>query len=320
MDIVFCADRRVLPGLHVAAFSVLSRIGKNADQTTIWVFSDSLTQDDLNLLRRTLDGAQKPYELNHRAVDPAAFTGFPPLNGSWAAYYRLFAAQKMDVERFLYLDVDMLCRLDVCSLTNLDMGDYPVAWVSEASMHQAVDQAVAGRLDYKGEYFNSGMLLVNVAEWKRQSVTQRAMEYVAEHSPDFHDQSALNVVLHGKTLALGKEYNCMSNMRGNWPELIRSSSSPNQIIHFIDYPKPWDLFAEWIHPLANLWWRELEHTAMRDFRSWHRHPGRRLPKSAKDWVGYKKVIKDRLLFTGYERNWLKNIKGVPGPSMSASSQ
>jgi lipopolysaccharide biosynthesis glycosyltransferase len=90
MNIVFCADRGVLPGLHVAAYSLLERISISAGQTSISIFSDALDDADLALLRQTLAGAGRPFTLELRRVDPAQFTGFPSLNGSWATYYRLF--------------------------------------------------------------------------------------------------------------------------------------------------------------------------------------------------------------------------------------
>ncbi len=40
MNIVFCVDRGVLPGLHVAAFSLLERMSPAVTRTCITIFSD----------------------------------------------------------------------------------------------------------------------------------------------------------------------------------------------------------------------------------------------------------------------------------------
>jgi hypothetical protein len=50
---------------------------------------------------------------------------------------------------------------------------------------------------------------------------------------------------------------------------------------------------------------------MKGFRSWHATACRKFPKNRKAWTGYKKALKDRMLFTGYTRGWLKRVKGVP---------
>jgi lipopolysaccharide biosynthesis glycosyltransferase len=297
----------------VAAYSLLAHISPAVTETRFVVFSDALDEPDLALLHQTLSSLKKPFTLELHRVEATAFAGFPPLNGSWATYYRLHAAQVMPVERFLYVDADTLCDLDVSELGKLDMGQFPAAWVPEAPLSGAVDRSVAEQLGNRPDefYFNAGMQLVNVAEWRRQKISEQAMAYIAKYRPAFHDQSALNMVLHGNALALDAKFNCMTNMRKNWPMLLPPYGKTEILIHFLDYPKPWDWLGEYAHPQYHLWRSVLEKTAMKGFRSWHATPSRKLPKTRKAWIGYKKAIKDRLLFAGYSKGWLKNVKGAP---------
>ncbi len=321
MHIVFCADHSALPGLHVAAYSLLERINTAASQTQIHVFSDELDETDLELLDRTLTSLNKPFTLELRRVEAASFNGFPSLNGSWATYYRLAVPHALDVERFLYVDADTLCDVDVSHLQSLEMGRFPIAWAPEAPLSQAVDREVAEQLGkHETEfYFNAGVMLVNVPEWQRQRVTERAREYIAAHLPIFHDQSALNVVLHGNSLTLDAKFNCMSNMRKNWPALTLPYRKIGRLVHFLDYPKPWDFLAESVHPQYRLWRSVLDNTAMKGFRSWQATASRKFPRSRKAWTGYKKTLKDRLLFAGYSQGWLKRIKGVPSEVQIANA-
>ncbi len=313
MNIVFCADRSVLPGLHVAAYSLLERISLATAQTHFFIFSDELSESDLALLRKTLASLNKPFALEVRRVDAALFTGFPSLNGSRATYYRLAVPQVLNVERFLYVDADTLCDLDVSELNAFDLGKAPAGLVPEAPLAEATDRLVAMRLGDSAvePYFNAGIILVNVTEWRRQKVTEQAMEYIARHHPAFHDQSALNVVLHGNTRTLPECFNCIANMRKHWPALRQPRGRLARLVHFLDYPKPWDFLGEFVHPQYELWRSVLDQTAMRGFRSWHASPSRKLPKTRKGWSGYKKAAKDRLLFAAYSCGWFKKIKGVP---------
>lgn len=316
MDIVFCADRGVLPGLHVAAYSLLQRISTAAGMTRFTLFTDALTDSDAALLEQTLRSLSKPFSLELHRVEPSVFAGFPPLNGSWATYYRLFAAQVMPTEQFLYVDADTLCDADVGALLALDMGDTPVGWVPEAQLAQAVDQDVAKTLGSRADafYFNAGVMLINAEAWRRKKVSETAMDFIAAHRPVFHDQSALNVVLHGNAVRLDAKFNCMSNIRQNWPILRRPLGEMDCLVHFLDYPKPWDLGAEWVHPQYHLWRAVLNQTAVKDFRSWHKTPTRKFPNTPKAREGYKKALKDRLLFAAYARGWLKQVKGIPKAS------
>lgn len=313
MHIVFCADRKVLPGLHVAVYSLLERINPQVPQTQFHIFSNELGDEEMAWLRQTLVALNKPFTLERRKIDSARFDGFPKLNNSYAAYYRLVVPQVLGVARFLYVDADTLCGVDVSALQELDMGNAPAGWVPEAPLAGAVDRAVAVQLGNSLDepYFNSGVILVNVAEWRRQQITERAVEYIASQRPLFHDQSALNIVLHKNAVTLDERFNCITNMRKHWPAFRHPGGSVNRLLHFVDYPKPWDFLGEFVNPYHRLWHAVLEKTAMKGFRSWHATPARKFPKSRKAWLGYKKAIKDRCLLTGYARGWLKQVKGVP---------
>jgi lipopolysaccharide biosynthesis glycosyltransferase len=313
MNIVFCADRSVLPGLHVAAYSLLGRMSSEIGVTRFHLFSDKLTDADVSLLRQTLMPLSKRFTLELHRVDASLFTGFPPLNGSWATYYRLAVPQILDVKRFLYVDADTLCDVDVGVLQTLEMNDAPAGWVPEAPLPVAVDQTVAKQMGNAPDvhYFNAGVMLINVETWRKQKVTEKAMNYIAVHRPVFHDQSALNVVLQGNAFSLDNKFNCMSNMRKNWPVLRRHLGKMDCLVHFLDYPKPWDWLAEFVHPQYRLWRSVSDRTAMKGFRSWHPTPARKLPRTSKARLGYKKAMKDRLLFAGYKHGWLKRVKGVP---------
>jgi lipopolysaccharide biosynthesis glycosyltransferase len=302
----------VLPGLHVAAYSLLERISPAAGETRFSIFSDGLDEVDMALLRRTLAGTGKPFSLELRGLDPAAFAGFPPLNGSLAAYYRLLAAQVMEVDRFLYVDADTLCDLDVSELDALDFGSVPAAWVPEAPLAFSVDRGLAIQLGNRETepYFNSGVILVNVPEWRRQRVTEKAMEYIIAHRPEYHDQSALNFVLYRNSRVLDGKFNCLTNMRKNWPALRPGYGHVGKLMHFLDSPKPWNFLSELVHPQYGHWRTVLRRTAISDFHSWRNTPARKIPRTRKAWSGYKKIIKDRVLFAGYSRGWLKNVKGV----------
>jgi lipopolysaccharide biosynthesis glycosyltransferase len=313
MDIVFCADRRVLPGLHVAMHSLLENIGAAVSETRFHLFNDDFSEADFTRLRETLCATGKKFTLELCRVDKKLFANFPPLNGSHATYYRLMAPEMLPIDRFLYVDADTVCATDVSELIFFDFGGAVAALVPEAPLAGAVDRFVAEQLGNSATkpYFNCGVMLVNVPEWRRQRVTERAMEYITKFQPPFHDQSAVNAVLHDRLATLPEKFNCIANMRKHWPALQSDKQPLDRLVHFLDYPKPWDFLGEFINPHYRLWRGALKKTALKDFRSWHNTPARKFPSTPKARAGYKKLFKDRLLFAGYARGWLKKVKGVP---------
>lgn len=313
IHIVFTPDRRFLPGLHVTAYSILASCKSAKHPVHFHIFTDSLTAQDVALLEATLRGANRPYVLELQKIQTDAFASFPAMLGSLAIYYRLVVPELLQLDRFIYVDIDTLCDVDLGELAELDMGDSPAGLVPEAPLANAVDRFIAEQLgDSPVEpYFNAGVILVNVVEWRRQRIAEQALNYIAAHRPEFHDQAALNYVLHRKAFPLDARFNCIANMRKNWPALAQPHGKTSRLVHFLDYPKPWDFLGEFVHPQYRLWRSVLDKTAMKGFRSWHATPSRKFPQTRKAWDGYKKALKDRLLFTGYSRGWLKNVKGVP---------
>jgi lipopolysaccharide biosynthesis glycosyltransferase len=263
-------------------------------------------------LHDTLSAANNEFSLVSHRVEASRFSEYSRLNGSVATYYRLAAAQILDVDRFLYLDVDTLCDLDVSVLFGLDMKDSPAAMVTEAPLSTSVDPHVAQVLgnSHDAPYFNAGVILVNVEAWRREMITERAMEYLNNHPAHFWDQSALNVVLHGKALPLDERYNTISNMRKNWPMLTGPYGSNKRLIHFVDYPKPWGFLCEFLHPHCRLWKSVLRKTELKDSRSWNDSPSRVIPTTFKQYNQYVKAIKDSLLFSCYQHGFNYLVKGV----------
>ena len=306
MNIVFCTDRAMLPALHVAAMQVLKYITGRPEFS---ILSEELSDADLALLRKTLDLVGKPFGLSLIQVSSKPFADFPRLTGSLAAYFRLLIPDLIETEKCLYLDCDTFCQVDLAPLFKWELGSCPVGMCAESPINGTADVRVAKELGSRatGHYYNSGVLLFANSLWKTEQVTRLCMEYVSKQQPDFWDQSAINFVLHGQIAGLPSNYNCYTNVRINWPALKSPTKGMGQLIHFVDFPKPWSVLGRWVHPFGKLWWESYKNTIYADMRlntlgafEW----------SSRTQTGYKKCLKDKLLFNLYcMRIFLP--KGVP---------
>ena len=93
-------------------------------------------------------------------------------------------------------------------------------------------------------------MLINVAEWRRQRISERAMDYIAKEKPQYFDQWLLNVVLSGKSLSLDPRFNCLSDVPPrNW-RAIREIEDDGRLIHFIDSPGAVDYWENEFHILS----------------------------------------------------------------------
>lgn len=308
--LVFSADKRVLGGLHVAALSILQSYALDRD-ITLHLFSEGLNDADIDLLRQTLARSGRDFELKTETVDESLFAGFPTLQDSLATYFRLVAPLVLDVDRFLYCDVDTLCQVDLSPLLDLELEGCPIALTPEADIHASPDPNVALELGEKasGFYYNAGVMVVDAKQWRAEGLTDRCLEYIAERQPTYHDQSALNSILHGRIKGLPSQYNCRTKVRRTWADQLSSDQGNGYLLHFVDFPKPWSPFGRWVHPWGKLWWQYYRNTE--HFRNDQApNDGKCLRVMMNNCQGYQQMLKDRLLFSMLQTGLIRRVKGM----------
>jgi lipopolysaccharide biosynthesis glycosyltransferase len=192
---------------------------------------------------------------------------------SVATYFRLFIDKLLptDIDRIVYLDSDILIAGPVNELWAVDLGEYELAAVSDAIFN--TDQPVRERLGLAAtsNYFNAGVLLIDLVRWKNARVGERALDFVLKY-PDLvnrWDQDALNHVLNGHFRELTREWNFQDAYirRGRdgrcSADDIRELGAA-KIIHFTWKSKPWHYLNN--HPMKALYWHYLRQTDWRDYR------------------------------------------------------
>ena len=313
MNIVYCCDRRMLPALHVAVLSMLTALGASADPVSIFLFSADLDESDASLLRKTIAEAERDCSLQLHLIDGTRFAGFPALQASFATYFRLVVPEILAIERLLYIDVDTLCRTDITALYHLELDGHPIGLVPEAPIHKSADPEVARLLGSRaqGYYYNAGVMLVDAAAWRRGDLTERCLDFIQQHPPRFYDQTALNYILHGDIQSLPARFNSRTNARENWAFLLPPISGEGNILHFVDFPKPWSAWGEFIHPLGKLWAAESRRTAsFMTTANTDRHSFRVLLENRQKYL---KILKDKILFSLLSARLISRVKGMNSP-------
>ncbi len=121
-----------------------------------------------------------------------------------------------EVEKLVYLDADVMICNDISSLYEMDMGDHLLAaspQLSAATQTQFVRarQQWARQCGYdeeKSQYCNSGVLLFNVKEWRKELSNIR----IAQSSPHSLEKYAypsahlMNKLMQGATLPLEQKF------------------------------------------------------------------------------------------------------------------
>jgi FkbM family methyltransferase len=141
-------------------------------------------------------------------IDPTSLSDLVTRNHwSTAVYYKIFFPSRIDksIERILYLDCDTLVLSSLRELYEMDLGGFPVAAVRDP--HAQLEPY--NDLHVYPDYFNSGVMLIDVNRWKALEISQKTFRVLRER-PDqivYVDQDALNKVLQGLCRIIPERYN-----------------------------------------------------------------------------------------------------------------
>ncbi|TXI10305.1 MAG: glycosyltransferase family 8 protein [Rhizobium sp.] len=175
-----------------------------------------------------------------------------------------------DVDRVLYLDADTLVLQSLLPLWQLDLSGLPFAAVQDviSPAHAHVPAQIG--LKHADEYFNSGVMLMNLDEMRSSNFHARMQaldrkRFVA----GFPDQIALNAVAMGRWLRLHPKWNCMTpfiagtERSSDLPSLSvqqREAGASPCVVHFEGYwqrAKPWQYRCDHPYQWVYLHYRNL---------------------------------------------------------------
>ena len=197
----------------------------------IWLKMESIFPSDLKL---PLDGSSFPLNVYARLFIPH----FVPEN----------------IDRVLYLDVDMIVLKDISILWKTNLQNRMVAGVIDRA--ETVANIWGGITNYKElhiqpdtKYFNSGLLIIDTFKWRDFHIAERVIECVNKNKKyaGFPDQYGLNVILANQWYELDPKWNTYAVLFEKNPFIIHfigrkpiyNSYSYNQLyeIEFYKYLK-----------------------------------------------------------------------------------
>lgn len=232
--LTLASNESYFPGLYCAIASALGYLdpGREVD---VKVLDGGLSQSSLDTLSRLIGRMGKRACLEFVAADPSIFGKATLGPGqSHMAYCRILLSHLLDIPRLIYLDCDVLVFRDLSQLYDLQLSDgKAIAAVpdSETSFLAEDSSAMAKAIHLPPEraYFNSGVMLMNLNELRREHFFERAVEFLNSWSGKyrFHDQSAINFLLHGQIEELPEYWN-----RPSWRFNAQRNNDLGCVLHY----------------------------------------------------------------------------------------
>ena len=171
------------------------------------------------------------------------------------AYYRIFVDQllaELPVARILYLDVDMVNVDALRPLYETDLQQQVIGAVADGGDLGRFAQMELAHVP-NTRYFNSGMLLIDVDKWRDAQIATQVLTYANDFADrcKYHDQDALNAILHSDWHELHPRYNAQTNiMLGDTArydaQTLQEVRQQPVLVHFCGRKKPWR--ADFPHP------------------------------------------------------------------------
>ncbi|MES3018338.1 MAG: glycosyltransferase family 8 protein [Bacteroidota bacterium] len=173
-----------------------------------------------------------------------------PLN----IYARLFIPYFIpeNVEKVLYLDVDMIVLTDISKLFAVELGDKTLAavidrpqtisnWGGIANYH---DLGLSGDL----KYFNSGLLLMDPIKWKIEEIADKTINCINNNIEfaNYPDQYGLNIIFAGNWLELDPLWNCHSTSQEDSPYIIHFSGRKPMYRTYSNNPRYQQIFDQYL--------------------------------------------------------------------------
>lgn len=110
-----------------------------------------------------------------------------------------------ELDKVLYLDGDLIVREDLTELFGTELSDnYVAAVVDSGSIYYKHD--TVKKVD---DYFNSGVMLLNLKEMRKDGVTARLIEEKKKGDSHLMDQNVFNIVFNKKVSLLPIRYNLL---------------------------------------------------------------------------------------------------------------
>jgi len=255
IPIFFAVDDRYVPYLTVALRSLIDNSSKRYDYE-INVLIDALEEGNKALLLSMqtenvrlsfFDVAEKLKSICERLHMRDYYTK--------ATYYRFFVPEMFpQYDRGVYLDCDIVITDDIANLCHAPMGRNLVAAVTDEII---TDIEVFANYSEKvlniprDEYFNAGILVMNLAEMRRYHIEEKFAKMLGERVYRVaQDQDYLNKLCRNRVYYLSQRWN-----KTPMPHSDRSVTP--KIAHYKINFKPWRYDNI---PYAELFWKYAKKT------------------------------------------------------------
>lgn len=286
VHVAFCVDDRYLKPMAATIVSLVEQNPQIAFVFHALVFN--ISEENRSRIERFPEYGVPNFKVH--LIDPKRFNHLASYLGSShysiSIFSRLVIPEVLSAyaEKVLYLDADILCVGSIRELLSVDLDSKIAAVIPDAPITAA--RRIKALSLPNPEYFNAGVMLINVREWLARDVSQQTLQCLLRRDLDmrFNDQDALNLVLNGKVHYLSPRFNYLYDLIHdlNINRFHLKNWGRAALIHFAGAVKPW---AQWTgHEVSGIFLDYLLKSP------WHDIPLDQIPQNTKEMRMYSRFL------------------------------
>lgn len=247
IPLLITLDEHYIPQLQVLLTSLA--VNNPGETFHLWLLHSGIPEKVLAAVGRQCDAYG--YTFSPIQVDDGLFQGAPVTRQyPKEMYYRLLAPHLLpeEVKRVLYLDPDTLVINPIRPLWETELSGKLFAAAAHTGKTELANSVNQLRLGTDSDYYNSGVLLMDLEAGRREIQPQALFDYVAQHRRELllPDQDILNALYSERILPLEDAlWNYDARKYSSY--LLRSGGvydmnwvmQHTAILHFCGKAKPW---------------------------------------------------------------------------------
>ena len=249
INVFFSSDNKYSKYLCTLITSILIN-SKNNETFNFFVLDGGISDKNKEKIL-DLKNRFKDFNIEFLPVSTEEFEKYPLVSGcsyiSLSMYYRfLIPKLKLELDKVLYLDCDIIVNGSLSDLWNIDLENTYCAVVEDINAY--FKDKNANRLGLN-KYFNSGVMLINNRKCVEENIFERLVLNIKELKDKnllvFGDQDVLNYTFKDNIKLVSPKYNLQQNPVPEYfetsysqEELEEAQNSP-VIIHYNGVYKPW---------------------------------------------------------------------------------
>lgn len=244
--IAFGIDANFTIGTGVLIYSILQH---NKDNMVFHIFTDDMCIEDIQRFNE-LSNSYINITIIIYYVNSKKFADLPTFfTWSQAMYYRFIISEVLfdTIDVVLYLDSDILCLNSFGELFEKNFYNNIAGVVSDSD-----DMLKYARKNFNLNsmyYFNSGFLIIDLKNWRKNNISERAVKALKEKNKfKYYDQDVLNILLENKTILFEKKYNTIYHLA----DMKSKIDSDTVFLHYSGSVKPWQAWGQY-HFLTPVW-------------------------------------------------------------------